>query len=117
MLKLKGKVFSKSIVMSRIMTRAWALKGLNPFSSLSECMRQAWSDFKATIQEAKETTTATVQSWFLNKSLSPQEVQAVSSELNTGSIEVETEKAVLLNFKTKYGNVKLWTPKKCLKGV
>lgn len=117
MLKIKGKIFMKSIVMSTIMTRAWAIKRLDNLSNLSQCMRKAWSDFKASIVEARATSKATVKSWFILKSLTPQEVQAVSIGFNTGSIETKTEKAVLVRFDTACNSIRLWTPKKCLKEV
>lgn len=54
-----------------------------------------------------------VKEWFMNKNFTQNESYAVSVAHNS-SVERETEKAVLIKWYTKYGNITKWVPKSCL---
>ncbi|MHA3065670.1 hypothetical protein [Lacticaseibacillus saniviri] len=53
--------------------------------------------------------------WIIEKNLSEGEGYAAKNA-DSVSVERETEKAALLNFKTAYGIVSMWAPKSVLKG-
>ena len=53
----------------------------------------------------------TVKEWIINKNLTNDESYAVISSGCTGKVEKETDKAVQVKFSTKFGIIKMWTPK------
>ncbi len=54
--------------------------------------------------------TIKVASWFLNKNFSQNERYAIST-CDDAVIERETEKALMVVFRTEYGTIRTWLPK------
>lgn len=56
-----------------------------------------------------------IPEWIIEKNLDQNQIYAIRSESDGGSLLRETEKAVLVVWFTEYGKVELWCPKSVLK--
>lgn len=55
----------------------------------------------------------TVKRWFLEKKFTQNEIYAIQTT-DEVKVQRETEKAVLLRWRTDYGTIVSWIPKSCL---
>lgn len=55
----------------------------------------------------------TVKKWFLEKNFTRNEIYAIQTT-DEVRVQKETEKAVLLCWRTDYGTITSWIPKSCL---
>lgn len=99
----------KKIDKSKLFKTAWNLFHIDAFDTFAECLKAAWRVMRG----GKVSTAITVQPWFLNKNFSQGERYAISCS-DDPTVTRETEKAVLLRWATKFGEITRWVPKSCI---
>ena len=58
----------------------------------------------------------TIKGWFLKKEFTQGERYAITTS-DEMILKKETEKAMLLNWKTDFGTISRWVPKSCIEGI